>query len=108
MIAEGSDAHPQLGKGVPGFGRYYWRGFLDKTDGNYLVALPTVFHQDERYYAKGQGSFLKRFSYAVTRIVITPSLGAPQSPFRRIDVLPSRNLPFPNRDVPSRRRGYGQ
>lgn len=75
MIAEGSDAHPQLGKGVSGFGRYYWRGFLDKTDGNYLVifALPTVFHQDERYYAKGQGGFLKRFTYAVTRIVITPS-----------------------------------
>ncbi len=75
MIAEGSDAHPQLGKGVDGFGRYYWRGFLDKTDGNYLVifALPTVFHQDERYYAKGKGGFLKRFSYAVTRIVITPN-----------------------------------
>lgn len=75
MIAEGSDAHAQLGKGVPGFGRYYWRGFLDKTDGNYLVifALPTVFHQDERYYAKGHGGFLKRFTYAVTRIVITPN-----------------------------------
>jgi hypothetical protein len=75
MIAEGSDAHPQLGKGVSGFGRYYWRGFLDKTDGNYLVifALPTVFHQDERYFAMGHGSFFKRFSYAVTRIVITPS-----------------------------------
>jgi hypothetical protein len=75
MIAEGSDAHPQLGKGVPGFGRYYWRGFLDKTDGNYLVifALPTVFHQDERYFAMGHGRFFKRFSYAVTRIVITPS-----------------------------------
>src|SRR5205807_6605977 len=26
MIAEESDAHPQLGKGVAGFGRYYWRG----------------------------------------------------------------------------------
>ena len=64
LLAEGSDAHPQLGKGVAGFGRYYWRGFLDKTDGNYLVifALPTVFHQDERYYAKGEGPFLKRGS----------------------------------------------
>ena len=75
MIAEGSNAHPQLGKGVPGFGRYYWRGFLDKTDGNYLVifALPTVFHQDERYYAKGSGNFLKRFTYSVSRILITPN-----------------------------------
>ncbi len=75
MIAEGSDAHPQLGKGVDGFGRYYWRGFVDKTDGNYLVifALPTVFHEDERYYARGKGSFVKRFVYSTTRIFITPN-----------------------------------
>ena len=73
-LAEGTDAHPQLGKGMPGFGRYYWRGFLDKTDGNYLVifALPTVFHQDERYYAKGEGEFFKRGIYAASRILITP------------------------------------
>jgi hypothetical protein len=57
LMAEGSKTHPQLGNGIDGFGRYYWRGFLDKADGNYLVifALPTVFHQDERYYAIGRG-----------------------------------------------------
>lgn len=71
-IAEGTDAHPELGKGMPGFGRYYWRGFLDKTDGNYLVifALPTIFHEDERYFALGEGGFWKRFSYAGSRILI--------------------------------------
>lgn len=75
LLAETSDAHPKLGEGVAGFGRYYWRGFLDKTDGNYLVifALPTVFHQDERYYAKGQGGILKRGIYAASRILITPN-----------------------------------
>lgn len=74
LMAEGSDAHKQLGKGVPGFGRYYWRGFADKTDGNYLVifALPTVFHQDERFYAKGEGSILGRGIYAASRVLITP------------------------------------
>ncbi len=74
MLAEGTDAHPALGKGVAGFGRYYWRGFLDKTDGNYLVifALPTLLHQDERYYAKGRGPFFKRGIYAASRILITP------------------------------------
>jgi hypothetical protein len=56
-MAESSNAHPKLGKGIEGYGRYYWRGFLDKTDGNYLVifALPTLLHQDERYYSMGQG-----------------------------------------------------
>lgn len=73
-IAEGSDAHPQLGKGMPGFGRYYWRGFVDKTDGNYLVifVLPTIFHQDERYFALGKGGAWKRLGYAASRIVVTP------------------------------------
>jgi hypothetical protein len=74
LLAERSNAHPQLGNGIAGYGRYYWRGFVDKTDGNYLVifALPTVFHQDERYYAKGKGGFLKRATYAASRILITP------------------------------------
>jgi hypothetical protein len=48
---------------------------VDKTDGNYLVifALPTIFHEDERYYAKGQGGIFKRAIYAASRIVITPN-----------------------------------
>lgn len=73
-LAEATDAHKQLGHGLTGFGRYYWRGFLDKTDGNYLVifALPTIFHEDERYYAKGEGGFWKRATYAATRVLITP------------------------------------
>jgi hypothetical protein len=73
-LAEWTDAHPQLGAGMPGYGRYYWRGLVDKTDGNYLVifALPTILHEDERYYAMGEGGFWKRGIYAATRILITP------------------------------------
>ncbi len=73
-LAEWTDAHPELGEGMPGFGRYYWRGFADKTIGNYLVifALPTVLHEDERYFSKGEGGFWKRATYASTRIFITP------------------------------------
>ena len=75
LWAEGTDAHAQLGKGVPGFGRYYWRGFVDKVDGNYMVyfAMPNLFHQDERYYALGKGSLLRRIAYAASRVVITPN-----------------------------------
>jgi hypothetical protein len=74
-MAESSNAHPQLGKGVDGFSRYYWRGFVDKTDGNYLVvfALPTIFHQDERYYAMGQGGIWKRAGYSLSRVLVTPN-----------------------------------
>ena len=74
-MAEWSNAHPQLGEGMAGYGRYYWRGFIDKADGNYLVifALPTVFHQDERYYAMGEGGFWKRAIYSASRVLITPN-----------------------------------
>ncbi len=75
LMAKGTDAHPQLGKGVSGLWAYTWRGFVDKADGNYLVifALPTVFHQDERYYSMGKGKILSRGIYAGTRILITPN-----------------------------------
>ncbi len=75
LIAKGQDAHPSLGKGVSGYWAYTWRGFVDKTDGNYWVifALPTVFHEDERYYAKGTGRIWKRAAYSSTRVLITPN-----------------------------------
>lgn len=75
LLAEGTDAHPQLGEGIRGFGQYYWRGFVDKTDGNYWVIfiLPTIFHQDERYYAMGKGGIIKRLFYAASRVVLTPN-----------------------------------
>jgi hypothetical protein len=70
-LADRTDAHPQLGEGMAGFGRYYWRGYIDKTDENYLVtfALPTVFHQDERYYAMGKGGLWKPRSPDQSRLV---------------------------------------
>lgn len=75
LLAEGTDAHSQLGKGPGGFWAYYWRGYLDKTDGNYWVdaIMPTMFHQDERYYAMGEGGILKRGIYAASRELITPN-----------------------------------
>ncbi len=75
LMAEGDDAHPTFGKGVGGYGDYYWHGFLDKAGGNYMViwALPTLLHEDERYYAKGTGSIWSRSVYAATRIFITPN-----------------------------------
>lgn len=75
LEAWGTDAHPQLRSGIAGYGRYYWRGFADRTDGNYMVlfALPTILHEDERYYSLGEGGVLKRSLYAASRTLVTPN-----------------------------------
>lgn len=72
LLAEGTDAHPDLGKGIGGFWAYTWRGFVDKTDGNFLVifALPTILHEDERYFAMGHGRKWKRLRYSLSQVVI--------------------------------------
>jgi hypothetical protein len=73
ISAEGLNEHPKLGKGVPGLWAYSWRGFLDKTDGNYIggFLLPTILHEDTRYYAVGTGNPWKRVGYASTRWIVT-------------------------------------
>lgn len=72
LLAEADEAHPSLGKGVGGYWAYSWRGFLDKTDGNYMVmwAFPTLLHEDERYFAMGEGSVGRRALYAASSVAI--------------------------------------
>jgi len=70
LTAEGLNSHPILGKGVDGFYAYTWRGFLDKTDGTYLSAwlLPSLLHEDTRYYALGDGhTVIRRALYVISR-----------------------------------------
>lgn len=83
LTAEGMDAHPALGKGPAGFYAYSWRGFLDKTDGTYLSAwlLPSLLHEDTRYYALGAGhSIPVRALYVISRQGVARTYGGRQTP----------------------------
>ncbi|MGI4826781.1 MAG: hypothetical protein ACRYFU_01095 [Janthinobacterium lividum] len=82
ISAEGINSHPALGKGVDGFYAYAWRGFLDKTDGTYLSAwlLPSILHEDTRYYALGRGSVLKRSLYVISREAVARTYDGNQTP----------------------------
>lgn len=75
LMAEASNTHPEFGKGTGGYWSYYWRGYIDKSDGDYLIifAFPTLFHEDERYFAMGQGSIWKRAAYSGSSVFITPN-----------------------------------
>lgn len=83
ISAEGLNEHPVLGKGVDGFWAYTWRGFLDKTDGNYLGGwfLPSLLHEDTRYYPMGnRRSIPIRALYVISRQGVTRTYGGHQTP----------------------------
>jgi hypothetical protein len=83
ISAEGINSHPVLGKGADGFYAYLWRGFLDKTDGTYIGAwfLPSLLHEDTRYYAKGPShSIAYRALYVMSRQVVTRTYGGRDTP----------------------------
>ena len=64
---------PEFGHGGAGYGRYYWHSFVDQTIENYSVEfiVPAIMREDTRYYTLGQGGFLKRTRYSLSRVVVT-------------------------------------
>jgi hypothetical protein len=74
-IAQATDSYPYFGQGAKGYGRYYWHTLADAINENTWVEfiVPSILHQDTRYYTLGKGEFGKRVGYAVTRIFITRS-----------------------------------
>jgi hypothetical protein len=72
-ISETQNSEPPLGHGAAGYGRYYWRIFVDTGIENYLTEslVPVATKEDPRYYALGHGGFIKRTGYAVSRLFVT-------------------------------------
>jgi hypothetical protein len=72
-VAQARNATPEFQHGAAGYGRYYWHTYADYVDENLWVEflLPTVLHQDSRYYTLGRGGFAKRLGYSLSRTVIT-------------------------------------
>jgi hypothetical protein len=67
------NSDPELGGGVAGYGRYYWRTFADGVSGTFFTEaiIPSITHEDPRYYTMGEGGFLRRTAYAISRTFIT-------------------------------------
>jgi hypothetical protein len=66
------DQNPSFGQGVNGYAKRFGTSYGDQIIGNILVEgfIPSVFHQDPRYFRSGQGSMPKRTWYALSRIVV--------------------------------------
>lgn len=59
--------------GLNGFGRYYSKSLADQVVGAYVTEaiLPSLLHEDPRFFRLGQGSILFRAYYATSRIFVT-------------------------------------
>jgi hypothetical protein len=69
----GLNSDPELGRGFAGYGRYYWRAFVDGVSGTYFTEaiIPVITHEDPRYYTLGHGDFFRRTGYALSRTFLT-------------------------------------
>jgi hypothetical protein len=67
------NSDPELGRGIAGYGRYYWRTFTDGVSGTFFTEaiVPAITHEDPRYYTMGQGGFFRRTGYAISRAFVT-------------------------------------
>jgi hypothetical protein len=66
-----SNAYPGFGRGAAGYARRFGASVGDSTSGMLLAGavLPTVFHQDPRYFYRGTGSRGSRLVYVLKQTV---------------------------------------
>lgn len=70
QVATGGFSH---NGGLSGFGKYYSRGVADQIIGSYLTEaiLPSLLHEDPRFFRLGAGPIWHRAYHAALRIVVT-------------------------------------
>ncbi len=71
-IEQWEDEFPEYHYGIQGYSRRYLAAFGDNFDGNFWgnAVLPSLLHQDPRYYRLGHGKVLHRTLYAASSTVI--------------------------------------
>ena len=74
-LNQADNSKNSYGQGMQGYGKRYATAYGDNLIENFLAnaALPSVLHQDPRYYQLGHGGFLRRSWHAVSRVIITRS-----------------------------------
>jgi hypothetical protein len=71
-IEQWEDQFPEYHFGAQGYGRRYAAAFADNFDGNFWgnAVLPSLLHQDPRYYRMGHGNVMHRILYSASTAVI--------------------------------------
>lgn len=72
-IEQATNSFSGYGQGGMGYAKRYGAGFADGAISTFLggAILPTLFHQDPRYYYQGTGSTRSRAQHAVASVFVT-------------------------------------
>jgi hypothetical protein len=72
-ISQAENSEPGFGQGAAGYGKRFGAYFADGTIENFMTGaiLPSVLHQDPRFFQSGKGGFWRRTGYAASRTIIT-------------------------------------
>lgn len=67
-----TDQNPSFGQGFKGYAHRYGTSIADQDIGNFMTEaiMPTIFHEDPRYFRRGSGSFKGRIAYAASRVAL--------------------------------------
>jgi hypothetical protein len=72
-IGQAKNSDPEYGQGAEGYGKRFGEQFGDGTIENFLTkaALPSLLHEDPRYFQLAKGTFKHRALYAASRVFVT-------------------------------------
>ena len=85
-VQQATDGQPHYGEGYGAYAERFAAAEGDQYTSSFMIYgfLPSILHDDPRYFRRGHGSPLSRIWYAATRTVITrtdaqtPTFNAPQ------------------------------
>jgi hypothetical protein len=72
-VGQAENSESGYGQGAEGYAKRFGANFADGTIENFMTGaiLPSLLHQDPRFFQSGQGGFWHRTGYAVSRIFVT-------------------------------------
>src|SRR3984885_6554066 len=72
-ISQAENSEPGYGQGFEGYAKRYGSAFADGTIENFMTSaiLPSLLHQDPRFFQSSEGGFRRRAGYAISRIFVT-------------------------------------
>jgi hypothetical protein len=70
-IGQADDSYSEWGQGAQGYAKRYGAAYSDAFIGNFFgnAVLPSIWHEDQRYFQKGTGSATNRFLWAAASTV---------------------------------------